>query len=170
MLKKLNTKSEKTVYVRNFIFGVEDSLVSTVGLLSGVAVANVPSSTIILSGLVLIFVEALSMGAGSLLSEKTANEYEGGSTKDYKKPATGAAIMFLSYFVAGFIPLAPYIILDVQTAFVVAILLSLLSLFVLGIVSGKLFKIHTVGHGLEMLVIGGLAVAAGIVVGKLVKV
>jgi VIT1/CCC1 family predicted Fe2+/Mn2+ transporter len=51
----------KTIYLRNFIFGVEDSLVSTVGLLSGVAVAGVASRTILLTGVVLIFVEAFSM-------------------------------------------------------------------------------------------------------------
>ena len=52
-------------YFRNFIFGVEDSLVSTVGLLSGVAIAGVPSRTILLTGVVLILVEAFSMAAGA---------------------------------------------------------------------------------------------------------
>ena len=60
-VKKLKT----ALYLRNFIFGVEDSLVSTVGLLSGVAVANVDQATIFLTGMVLIFVEAFSMGVGS---------------------------------------------------------------------------------------------------------
>src|SRR3989338_4103836 len=51
--------SQRTiVYIRNLIFGVEDSLVSTVDLLSGVAAAGVPRSVIFLTGVVLIFVEA----------------------------------------------------------------------------------------------------------------
>ena len=54
---------------------MEDSLVSTVGLLSGVAVANVPMTTILLTGLILIFVEAISMAAGSFLSEYSAEGY-----------------------------------------------------------------------------------------------
>ena len=39
-------------YLRSFIFGVEDSLVSTVGLLSGVAIANASRDTILLTGTV----------------------------------------------------------------------------------------------------------------------
>ena len=59
----------RILYMRNLIFGAEDSLVSTVGLLSGIAIGGVPKSAIILTGIVLIFVEAFSMGVGSYLSE-----------------------------------------------------------------------------------------------------
>ena len=50
-----------SLIVRNFTFGVEDSLVSTVALLAGIAIANVETKTIVLTGIVLIFVE----GAGN---------------------------------------------------------------------------------------------------------
>ena len=50
----------KALYIRNFVFGVEDSLASTVGLLSGIATAGVNASTIVVTGAVLIFVEAFS--------------------------------------------------------------------------------------------------------------
>ena len=57
-------------YLRNFIFGVEDSLVSTVGLLAGVAAGGVSSAVILTTGLVLIEVEGFSMGLGSFLTEE----------------------------------------------------------------------------------------------------
>ena len=44
------------LYTRSFIFGVEDSLVSTTGLLAGIATAGVPPATIFLSSVFLIFV------------------------------------------------------------------------------------------------------------------
>jgi hypothetical protein len=47
----------RVTYLRNFIFGVEDSLVSTVGLLAGVAAGGVSSAAILTTGLVLIVVE-----------------------------------------------------------------------------------------------------------------
>lgn len=163
------TKKEAfATYVRNFIFGVEDSLVSTVGLLSGVAVAGLPKRDIFLTGIVLIFVEAFSMGVGSYLSESSAEEFTGA-----KKSLSlqGSLIMFFSYFAAGFIPLAPYIIFAVIPAFLISVLLSLVALFILGAVSSKFFKTdHTTRHGIKMLIIGGLAIAVGIVVGKLVNV
>lgn len=160
-------KEEFASYVRNFIFGVEDSLVSTVGLLSGVAAAGLPKQEVFITGIILIFVEAFSMGVGSYLSEESAEEFTGA-----KKSISlqGALIMFFSYFAAGFVPLAPYLVFEITPAFIFSILLSLVALFTLGIVSSQIFKTaHTVKHGVRMFVIGGMAIAVGVVVGKLVN-
>src|SRR3972149_7189236 len=115
-MKHQELKESFAANMRNFIFGVEDSLVSTVGLLSGVSIAGLSKSSIILTGAVLIFVEAFSMGAGSFLSESSAEEYlkEGDS---FKKSAGRGIVMFFSYFLAGFVPLLPYILLEGKTAF-----------------------------------------------------
>src|SRR3989344_7763433 len=105
---KKNTM-ERNIYsvsfLRNFVFGVEDSLVSTVGLLSGIALATVPAKTIFLTGVVLIFVEAFSMAAGTYLSESSAEVYANGTDTPTKPNVLAAVIMFFSYFVSGFIPL-----------------------------------------------------------------
>ena len=59
------------MFLRNTVFGVEDSLVSTVGLLSGIAATgSVSKSFILLTGIVYISVEAFSMAVGSFLSEE----------------------------------------------------------------------------------------------------
>ena len=161
---------DSTLFTKNFIFGVEDSLVSTVGLLSGVAAAGVDKSTILLTGVILIFVEAFSMGVGSYLSEQSAQEFAHGDGVEKSGNVTGALVMFFSYFASGFIPLFPYIVFDVSVAFWLSILLSLLALFLLGAVSAKYFKHKDVArHGMQMLVIGGIAVIAGVVVGKLIN-
>src|SRR3989344_2538547 len=88
------------LYVRSFIFGAEDSLVSTVGLLSGIAAAGVPQGTIFLTGMVLVFVEAFSMAAGSFLSERSAEEYVSRSGVPMRYFVVGGVIMFLSYFIS----------------------------------------------------------------------
>ena len=64
--------NSRVSYLRNFVFGVEDSLVSTVGLLSGIAIAGMNRESIFATGVVLIFVEAVSMAAGSFLAETSA--------------------------------------------------------------------------------------------------
>jgi VIT1/CCC1 family predicted Fe2+/Mn2+ transporter len=159
-------KAEKAAFVRNFIFGVEDSLVSTVGLVSGVAVAGVEQSTIILTGLVLIVVEALSMGVGSLLSESSTQElvFRKGASR---LPIVGGLVMFISYFVAGFIPLAPYAVFTVSQAFPLSIIASLVALFLLGFVSASLLQGKRARSGIRMLVLGGLAIGAGALIGRL---
>ena len=165
MAKK--TKLAKATFVRNFIFGVEDSLVSTVGLVSGIAVADVDRATIFLSGMVLIVVEALSMGAGSILSEAATEEFVYKRTGKEKLSYVGGLIMFLSYFAAGFIPLSPYVFFDVPIAFPTSIGASLVTLFLLGFIAAKYYKANIWRNGLRMLVLGGLAIIAGAAVGIL---
>lgn len=158
-------KGDKATFVRNFIFGVEDSLVSTVGLVSGVAVAGVERGTVLLTGLVLIVVEALSMGVGSLLAESSTQELVFKKASALRSAVFGGAVMFVSYFIAGFIPLAPYVFLDVAQAFPLSIALSLVALFGLGFGSASVLKGKRTRSGLRMFVLGGLAIAAGALIG-----
>ncbi len=156
-------------YFRNFVFGVEDSLVSTVGLLSGVAAAGVSSSTIFLTGVVLIFVESFSMATGSFMSEYSADEYTRHTEKPSGRSYRAGAVMFLSYFAFGLIPLFPYAVLSVETAFWVSIIASLFFLFLLGVVGGEIAKIRSFRNGLRMMVLGGAAIAIGVLVGRLIQ-
>lgn len=152
--------------VRNFVFGVEDSLVSTVGLVSGIAVAGVPRYTILLTGVTLIFVEAFSMGVGAFLSEEAAHDY----TSRTRRPSENfwpAIIMFATYFLVGLIPLGPYLVLTSGSALIVSILATLASLFGFGMVAGMWVGRFPLRRAVEMLTLGGGAVFIGMVVGSL---
>lgn len=156
---------------RNFIFGVEDSLVSSVGVLSGIALGGVPRETIFLTGVVLIFVEAFSMGAGSYLTERSTDEY---LFRERRKGVVGnamisACIMFAGYFLAGLVPLSPYIIADVPFAFPASVIASLVMLFVLGAWSGSMTQARIIRTGLRMFLIGGMAIAVGMIVSLVVR-
>jgi len=157
-------------YLRNFIFGVEDSLVSTVGLVSGVAVAGVPKDTIILTGVILVFVEAFSMAVGSILSDNSVREFKTNHEVPLDKSYAGGLVMFVSYFITGFIPLAPYLLADREHALGYSIAASLMALFVLGATAARLSRINMLRNGFEMLLIGGLAIAIGVLVGSVVGV
>jgi len=154
------------LYIKNFIFGVEDSLVSTVGLLSGVAAAGLPKKEIFITGVVLVFVEAFSMGVGSYLSEGFTEDMK---SHKYKSNSTffASLIMVMSYFVAGLIPITPYLLLPVSQAIYVSISFSIISLFFLGFIGGKKFEVKPLKHGLKMMFIGGAAILIGTIVGNL---
>lgn len=160
---------EKIIFVRNFIFGVEDSLVSTLGFLSGIAVAGIATRELIVSGLILILVEAFSMGVGSFLSEESAEEYEQRKEVSIKKPLDGAGIMFVSYILAGLIPLGPYVIFARDSAFWLSIIFSLLALFVLGFFRGSISHVNPFRSGVRILVIGGCAMGIGTLIGTLLE-
>jgi len=63
-------------YVRSVLFGIEDSLVSTTGLIAGVSVGGASKEVVILSGIVAIAIEAVSMGAGEYLSDDALQELD----------------------------------------------------------------------------------------------
>jgi len=58
--------------IRELVFGMEDGMVSTLGAITGIATATGNQFTVILSGLVIIAVESISMSIGSYLSSKSA--------------------------------------------------------------------------------------------------
>ena len=154
------------VFVRNLIFGVEDSLVSTVGLLAGIAVGDVPPHTILLTGVVYIAVEALSMAVGSFLSEESVTEME------EKRPGVsvafwGALVMFASFIIAGFVPLAPYLLVGGGYALPASVIVSLVVLFGLGFAHGRMVKANSWSRALRMMLLGGGAILLGIGVSRL---
>ena len=163
----MEAAKRSSLYMRNIIFGVEDSLVSTVGLLSGIAAVAVPHKIILMTGLILIFVEAVSMAVGSFLSEESAQEYEHGKSANVRASLLGALAMFVSYIIAGFVPLFPYIVSSGQAAFWWSIGLSLVFLGLVGFAQARISGLHPLSRALRMLLLGGFAIGIGVVVGKL---
>ncbi|MDP2593318.1 MAG: VIT1/CCC1 transporter family protein, partial [bacterium] len=155
-------------YVRNFIFGVEDSLVSTVGLLAGLSTADVGRGDIITAGVILIFVEAFSMGSGSFLSERSIEESSPKQSGGVRS-VVDAVVMFVSYFLAGLIPLFPYIFWQPAAAFPISIIFTLLALLTLGLLSAKILHTKLLRSAVRMFVIGGVAVFIGVMVGAVLK-
>ncbi len=163
---KVDSKKYSLI-IRNFTFGVEDSLVSTVGLLAGIALASIDTKTIVVTGVVLIFVEAFSMGVGSLLSEQSVEEYESKKEVALTKPGLAALVMFASYVLAGLIPLAPYVFSTSRMAVWWSIGLTLIALALLGAINAHVFRVRVWKDALLTLLMGGLAIAVGIVVGQI---
>ncbi len=162
-------KKNFILYTRNFIFGSEDSLVSTVGLLAGVASAGVGRKEIIISGIVLICVEAFSMSVGSFLSETETEESTSGHVQKNSNPIVASIIMLVSYIVCGLIPLSPYFFMEIKQAFWWSIIASIIFLFILGFISAKILKIKVLKTTLRMTIMGGLAIGLGVIVGLIMK-
>lgn len=60
--------------IREFVFGIQDGLISTVGLLAGVQGATASNAVVIITGLTAMFAGAISMAAGSYLSSSAEKE------------------------------------------------------------------------------------------------
>lgn len=153
------------LYLRTIIFGINDSLVSTVGFLAGISVAGVPRPTIALTGIVYALVEAFSMAMGDFLSEESSEEYMSKSSVNNRHSITAAVFMFISCVLASLIPLVPYIIFVSGTALIVSISLSVFSLFVVGAISARFSHLPMIWRGVRMALLGGAAIVMGVSIG-----
>ncbi|HEY5220885.1 MAG TPA: VIT1/CCC1 transporter family protein [Candidatus Paceibacterota bacterium] len=157
------------LYLRNIIFGISDSLVSTVGLLAGIDAAGTPRQAILLTGIVYAFVEAFSMAVGSFLSEQSAEEYEVKGEAAGTGPFTAGVVMFLSFILASFIPIVPYLIFGLTAALWYSIGFSLVALLIVGMISARIVHVKLWSHAVKMMLLGGAAIVIGVIVGKFVR-
>ncbi len=221
-------KARGGAFMREIIFGLEDSLVSTLGAVTGIAAGTGNRYVVILSGLVLIVVEALSMSAGSYLSSKSAREVfdrrqrqDGArllqervdddttfahilqkaklSRKDQKKvmtalgkerelwmkevrrcehrfapavstsPVLSGVVMGAFYLMGGGIPLIAYLLWPVEQAMVPAIVITGITLFVIGVLKARYVQGHWLKSGMEMMVVSLTAALLGFLIGSIVS-
>lgn len=156
-------------YFRSVMFGLQDGLVSTTGVVVGISAGVPDPAIIILASFVAVSVEASSMAAGQYSSEKAVHQLDkSGKHKD--SLIIGASLMFFSYLLAGFVPISPFLIFTPEVARVVSISVALMVLFVIGYFKGRIVEHGALSSAVEMLIIGGLATVIGLVVGNFLKV
>jgi len=158
----------RALYLRTIVFGVIDSLVSTVGLLAGIDVAGASHKTVILTGIIYGFVEAFSMAIGNFLSEESAEEYESKADVPNGPSLIAGVVMFVTFVFAAFIPLAPYFFSATWVAFAASIVVSILALFIVGVVSARFSRLPMLWRGARMALLGGAAILMGVLTGSLV--
>ncbi len=171
MIKTMNDvagRKRDTVFLRNIVFGIEDGLVSTVGFVSGVAAGGLDSGSIILTGLILVFVEAFSMGAGSFLSENSAEEYESGRELGNRRAMAGSLAMFISYMLAGLAVIAPYFFITGYVAIGFSITIAIAALVLLGVSSARVSHVSVSKRVAKMVILGGAAIIIGVLVSRFV--
>ena len=166
LMKKV--KNVQKEYLQSAMFGFNDALVSTTGVIVGVSTGTNNKQVVVLAGVVTILVEALSMGSGQYLSSKSAHQLE--KSDALKVPILSGVIMFFSYFLAGLVPLLPIFLLPMEYSRNVAIVAALIGLFILGYLKGKIVNVPPVRSAIEIFIVGGLATAIGIIAGNLFAV
>src|SRR3989344_5918796 len=122
-------------YFRSIMFGIQDGLVSTTGVVVGISAGVSDPSIIILASFVAISVEASSMAAGEYSSEKAVHQI---NRKNRHKDnlIIGAVLMFFAYLVAGLIPISPFLLFTPDVARIISIGAALAALFLVGYIKG----------------------------------
>ncbi len=157
---------KRALYLRTVIFGITDSVVSTVGLLAGINVAGASHATLAVTGIVYAFVEAFSMAVGNFLSEESAEEYASRADVDDRPSIAAAVVMFATFVAASLIPLVPYLLFTTWIALAASIAVSITALFIAGALSARLAGLPRSWRGFRMALLGGSAILIGVAIGS----
>ena len=156
-------------YLRSLMFGLQDGIVSTTGVVVGISTGVSDKAIIVLAALVAVTVEASSMAAGQYSSEKAVHQLNK-NEKHTDSLFVGALIMFLSYLMGGAFSIIPILLFDQPIARVFAIASAFVGLFIVGYVKGYLVEHKPLRSAIELFIIGSVTTTIGIIVGYLLKV
>ena len=215
--------------IRDLVFGMEDGLVSNLGLVLGVYVGGGDTYAILLAGLASMFAGAFSMSAGSYLSAKSQREvYEheiatiktqlkekpkkclsemkkilhqegfdadevkvmlhhfsehnrstfminyiqkklGLSEDRFELPFKNALTMFFSFSLGSVFPIIPFFFLSNSKAAILSVTLTIIVLFLVGLIKTKYTKLNWFKSGIEIVIIGIGAGVLGYLVGWILR-
>ena len=155
-------------YLRSILFGIEDSLISTTGLIAGISVGSKNNRFVFLAVIVAIFIEGVAMGVGEYLSDDEVNDLDK-LKRNIDNPLLSGLLMLISYIFAGMILLSPILFVSFPTSLVISIVFAFLAFFMLGYTKGKLLNTSPVRGGLKILTVGGFATILGLLMGFVFK-
>ena len=164
----MHITAAKKEYLRSILFGIEDSLVSTCAFIAGVSVGSSNNHFIILSTIVAIFIEGVSMGVGEYVSDDAVEGLD--KIKRHRdNPLLSGLLLCVSYLLAGMVPFLPIVFFPFPLSLVISAALALTGLFLLGFLKGKLLKVSPIRGGIKILIVGGVTTVLGIVIGLIFR-
>ncbi len=164
--------------IREIIFGVEDGAIGNLGLVIGMIQGMASTNLIILAGLATMIAQAISMSAGNYLSIKSEKEYfqvrsqERKYGKEYsrhKSLVKSSFVMGLSVIIGAAIPLSALFLFDGKGGIVPPLSITLVGLFLLGMVKACYTFRHWLRSGMEVVLVGFCAALAGYLIGSVVR-
>src|SRR4030043_788764 len=162
---------ERGSYLRNVVFSASDGIVPTFAVVAGATGASLDPSIVVILGFANLLGDGFSMSAGTYLGVKSEIDYEKaeGDTHILEgSPFRQSLIAFLSFDIAGIVPLIPYIF-GMSSRFEFSLAFVLGFLFLIGIIKRKYTRKGWLRSGSEMLIIGGFAAVVAFTAGYVIK-
>jgi predicted membrane protein (TIGR00267 family) len=107
------------------------------------------------------------MSNPKLLLEDMAHKELGIAPEALEEPLGNAVVMGTAYVVGGLIPVLPYVLLPVASAFPVSVAGAFAALFLFGGLKGRIVKQGWWRSAIEMVTVAGVAALAGFFIGRL---
>jgi VIT1/CCC1 family predicted Fe2+/Mn2+ transporter len=158
-------------YIGDIVYGANDGIITTFAVVAGVAGADLASSVVIILGFANLLADGFSMATSNYLARKSENDYNKTLTPEieilHKNPIKNATATFISFVLAGAIPLLPYVLKINGNIFFLAIISTSIALFTVGSLRSLVTKTRWWIGGFEMLGVGALAALVAYFVGDL---
>jgi VIT1/CCC1 family predicted Fe2+/Mn2+ transporter len=161
-------------YVAEVVYGANDGIVTTFAVVSGVAGAALSPTVVVVLGVANLLADGFSMGMSNYLSRRSEIDYRAsadrpaGAPADDRTPARTAFATFAAFVLAGWTPLAPYL-LGAGPAFPLSVGVTGLAFFAVGAGRSLVTDRPWPVNGAEMLVVGMTAAAVAFAVGRLLR-
>ena len=157
------------VYVKDIFYGANDGIVTTFAVVAGSVGASLSTNVILILGFASLIADAFSMGSSNYLGTRSEKEIAEADGKVYEGSLYIPAVLtFVSFIVAGSLPLLPYLFID-GGSFLIASVATGVTLFTIGAVLGHLLlRRRWYVWGFEMLVAGGTASVIAFIIGKVI--
>lgn len=154
-------------YLGNLVYGANDGIITTFAVVSGVAGASLEPRIAIVLGLANLLADGFSMGASNFLSIRSeeAALAAGGGTPREPFPGRHGFATFLAFVAVGSVPLFPYAFAPPDWRFAVAVVVTLITLFIIGALRSTVTRLRWWVAGLEMFVVGAIAALVSFTVG-----
>ncbi|MFM7088543.1 MAG: VIT1/CCC1 transporter family protein [Candidatus Paceibacterota bacterium] len=155
-------------YIGDLVYGANDGIITTFAVVAGVAGAELAPSVVIILGVSNLIADGFSMATSNYLARKSENDYQiaqTGGHVELENPIKNATATFVSFVIAGAVPLVPYILGIGHALFTQAIVATGVMLFVVGSLRTRVSHVKWWRGGLEMLFVGALAATVAYIIG-----
>lgn len=171
MSRKIEAKVLKAA-----VLGANDGIITTFAVVAGVVGAGLPVTTILILGIANMIADGISMALGDYLGEQSARQMQGERHQPFTHFLHSTSLVtFVSFVLAGTLPLLPYIIsytsipLPESTQFPLSILSTGAALFIIGSMRTIITKHGWLRSGVEMFSVGVLAATLAYFLGAFIE-
>jgi VIT1/CCC1 family predicted Fe2+/Mn2+ transporter len=155
-------------YLGDLVYGANDGIITTFAVVAAVSGASLSARTVLILGFANLVADGFSMGASNVLAIRSGQDIRtaDGLEKDEPFAFRHGTATFVAFVLAGAIPLAAYMFPGtVASPFSITVVLTLLTLFVVGALRSLVTRAGWLKSGMEMLLLGVVASALAYVVG-----
>ncbi len=159
--KKAKLPFDRDLFLSTFS-GLETGVATTTAIILGLLISGGSLSIVTTAAYIALSVQAFNSAAARYMSLRTSMEIDDQSQSEIKKPLGNAVAQFLSHIIASSMPILPlFFMQDRLRIAIIAILLSIATLLVAGLIQGIFLKVQARKNIQEIVLTGMMIVIVG---------